>query len=358
MRYVPANCLHEGMICGKRIRGKNGILLLNYGTVLQQDLIGKIREIGLNGIYIEDRFSRDILVDDIISDTLRSNSVKAVKDFFRSVTGKKSDTTDKLLVIHEMVDDILNSVLSSKGLNVNLMDLKIFDDYTYFHSVNVGVLSILVGNALKLNQKQLHTLGVAAMMHDIGKFFVPKEILNKPAALSQDEFSIMKGHSFKGFEYLNRQFNFNQSVLDAILDHHERQDGSGYPYGKQGQDISRFGCIIAIADVFDALTSDRPYRHALPAAEAIEFIMGGTGSAFDEVIVKAFLNKITPYAPGMTVSLSNGASAVVVANQPQNCLRPIVRVFRENNQEIEPYEINLLKDAERLDITITGQEAI
>lgn len=355
MRYVSADYLYEGMICGKRITGKNGILLLNYGTVLQQDLILKIKEIGLNGIYIEDRFSHDIFVDDIISDTLRSNSVKAVKDFFYSVADKKTDTSDKLLVIHKMVDDILNSVLANNGLNVNLMDLKIYDDYTYFHSVNVGVLSILIGNALKLYKKQLHTLGVAAMMHDIGKVFIPKEILNKPAALSQDEFGIMKGHSFKGYEYLDQQFNFNQSVLDAILDHHERQDGSGYPNGKQGQAISQFGSIIAIADVFDALTSDRPYRHALPAAEAIEFIMGGTGSAFDEVIVKAFLKKITPYAPGLSVSLSNGAAAVVVANQPQNCLRPIVRVFQENSREIEPYEIDLLHDAEKLDITITGQ---
>lgn len=358
MRYVPTNCLKQGMICGKRIVGKNGQLLLNRGTVLQGSYIHKIKELGYSGIYIEDQYSRDILIDDIISDTLRANSVKAIKELHKGIAGKKADTLEKLDTINVLVDEILSAVITNKGLNVNLMDLKIFDDYTYYHSVNVGVLAVLVGTAMNMNRQVLHSLGVSAMMHDIGKVFIPKEILNKPGRLSEDEFEMMKSHSERGFNYLRERYAFTDATLDAILDHHERNDGSGYPHGKAGNEISRFGRIIAIADVFDALTSDRPYRPAMSPSEAIEFIMAGADTSFDMHVLQAFLERISPYSPGTTVRLSNDSTGIVLKNHRGSSLRPMIRIIREQGKEISPYDIDLTHDRNTLGITIIGTEDI
>ncbi|MDN5315081.1 MAG: hypothetical protein PWP10_3831 [Clostridiales bacterium] len=358
MRYVPTNCLKEGMICGKRIVGKNGQLLLNRGAIIQDSYIEKIKDLGYSGIYIDDQYSRDILIDDIISDTLRANSVRAIKELHKGIAGRKTNTVEKLDTIHVLVDEILSAVLSNKGLNVNLLDLKIFDDYTYYHSVNVGVLSVLVGTAMNMNRQVLHTLGVSAMMHDIGKVFIPKEILNKPGRLNDEEFDLMKSHSERGFTYLRDRYAFPDTTLDAILDHHERHDGSGYPNGKAGSEISRFGRIIAIADVFDALTSDRPYRPAMSPSEAIEFIMAGADTAFDMHVLRAFLERISPYSPGTTVLLSNESTGIVLKNHRGSSLRPVVRIIREHGKEVIPYDLDLMNDRNSLGITIIGTAEI
>jgi HD-GYP domain-containing protein (c-di-GMP phosphodiesterase class II) len=346
------------MICGKRIVGKNGQLLLNRGTVLQDSYILKIREMGYSGIYIDDQYSRDILIDDIISDTLRANSVKAIKEIHVGIAGKKANTIEKMDTIHLLVDEILSAVISNKGLNVNLMDLKIFDDYTYYHSVNVGVLAVLVGTAMNMNRSVLHSLGVSAMMHDIGKVFIPKKILNKPGKLSNEEFELMKSHSERGFDYLHDRYAFTETTLEAILDHHERNDGTGYPHGKAGAEISRFGRIIAIADVFDALTSDRPYRSAMSPSAAIEFIMAGADTSFDMNVLQAFLERINPYSPGTTIKLSNNSTGIVLKNHRGSSLRPVIRIIREQGKEITPYDIDLMHDRNTLGITIVGTEDI
>lgn len=354
MRYIPVNCLQENMICGKRILGKNGSLLLNSGAAIKHHTIKKLKEIGISGIYIDDQYSRDIVVEDIISDTQRSNSVKAVKNMFYTVATNKADSAKRMKAIADMVDSILDSVISHKSLNINLMDLKTFDDYTYFHSVNVGVLSILIGHALKLSKSDLHALGIAAMLHDIGKVFIAIEILNKPGKLTPEEFDIVKTHCSHAFEYLDKKFQFDDLILDAVLDHHERYDGFGYPNKKSGNEISQFGSIIAIADVFDALTSDRPYRLALPAFEAIEYIMGSMNTAFEESVVKAFLNNVMPFSPGTLVRLSDGSDAVVLSNNQQNSLRPVVRIVRRDNADVEPRDVDLLSDLSTIGLTIIG----
>lgn len=354
MRYIPVNCLRENMICGKSVLGQNGALLINRGAPIKAHAIDKIKELGINGIYIDDAYSRDIVIDDIISDTQRSSSVRAVKKMFYSVADRKPDSDKRVEAVINMVDSILDSVIAHENLNVNLMDLKTFDDYTYFHSVNVGILAILIGHALKISKDELHTLGIAAMLHDIGKVFIPVDILNKPGKLTSEEFDVIKTHSRNAFDYLEKKFSFDPQILQAVLDHHERYDGGGYPTGKCGVEISRFGSIIAIVDVFDALTSDRPYRTALPAHEAIEYIMGNLDAAFESSVVKAFLANIMPFPPGVMVRLSDGSDAVVLGNNRRNSLRPIIRIVRRNGVDIEPYETDLYNDNTTLGLTIVG----
>jgi len=355
MRFVPVNCLRPGMICGQDIIGKKGEFLLGLGVPLQDVYIRRLRHYGFHGIYITDTLSEDIVVADVINNTLRARSVTVIKELFADIRHGKSDPDKRIDTLENLVDSMLDQIITSNDIQVNMLDLKIFDDYTYFHSVNVCVLSLLLGHAAGMNRQNLHVLGMAAILHDIGKVFIDKEILNKPGRLSEEEFNIIKDHPGNGYKYLLNCFKVPEDALSAILDHHERVDGSGYPNGKTESGICKAGQIIAVSDVFDALTSDRPYRRALPTAEAIEYVMGCSNSAFNTDIVKIFLQKIVPYPPGVTVSLSDGSIGIVVRNNPQACLRPVIRIYKAGGRMLESTRlIDLLNDRETLDLTITG----
>jgi len=354
MRYVPINRLRKGMLCGRRLQGNNDTLLLNRGAIIQDSYIKKIKSLGFSGIYIDDNLSTDIEVSEIIPDNLRHKSVKTLKDLFNNIGKPTNILTSKLDTFSSLINDMLENIMSNKNIMINMQDLKIFDDYTYFHSVNVGVLSMLVGVSMKLNRKQLHQLGLASMLHDIGKVFIPLDILNKPGKLTDDEFIIMKSHSIKGFEHFNSKNIIPAAANLGILDHHERYDGTGYPYQKENDETSLYGKIIAIADVFDALTSDRPYRKALSPSDATEYIMGGCNSQFNDDIVKLFLQRIAPYAQGTTIVLSNGWIGIVALNYFDSGLRPLIKVISKGHEEITPFYLDLRSDRNSFDITITG----
>jgi len=232
-----------------------------------------------------------------------------------------------------------------------MVDLKVFDDYTYYHSVNVAVLSIVLGTALGLDKTELCNLGFGALLHDIGKVFIDKNILNKRGPLTDDEFTLMKKHPSLGYDYLIKEFGGSLSSQLGILDHHEKFRGDGYPNNIKGEDISLFGRIISIADVYDALVSDRPYRKALIPSEAIEYIMGATYTFFDPELVKVFITKIAPYPVGTCVKLSNGLIGIVTENFESYCLRPNVRVFQDGDLKVTPFEIRLA-DHKSLNITV------
>jgi HD-GYP domain-containing protein (c-di-GMP phosphodiesterase class II) len=354
MRFVPVNCIRDGMLSGRKLLGKNGELLLNVGSVIHSSYIDKLKELGYIGIYIEDDLSNDIQISEVISQNLRFKTVKTIKNAFIMVQNGKSIPQDYINNIQSLISEIAENILSNKDLLINLIDLKVFDDYTYYHSVNVGVLSIILGAAMNLNKNQLCNLGLASMLHDIGKVFVPKDILNKPGKLANEEFETIKSHSLKGYEYLKKMHNIPIPSCTAILQHHERFDGQGYPMGTTGNKISLFGKIIAIADVYDALTSNRSYRNAIVPSEAIEYIMGGCKTLFDPALVDIFLQKIAPYPIGSCVSLSNGMIGLVTENYSDCCLRPKVKIIKHEQMEVNPYFINLKCDMSSLNITITG----
>ena len=155
-----------------------------------------------------------------------------------------------------------------------------------------------------------------------------------------------------GYKYIRDRFKLPTISHGAILEHHERYDGTGYPANKCGEDITFFGRIVAIADVYDALTSRRPYRKAMNPADSLEYIMGNSGTAFDSDLVEVFVHKIAPYPVGTTVVLSNGYIGIVLENYELLSLRPKIRVFKIGNKEVTPFEINLKDDYSYLNVTI------
>ncbi len=351
MRYVPTLCLRDGMILAKSLYGKDGVLLLQEGQQLKQAYISHIARYGFQGVYISDKLSEEIEIKAVIDDELRNSAARAVRDMYvqSQSMGIRQNTADNAkAIVHDIVEDIIEN----KNVMVNMMDLKSYDNYTYYHSVNVGVLSIVVGVALGMGVTMLYKLGLGALLHDIGKVFICKEIIDKPELLTPDEYEEVKKHPVLGYEYLaNANLGFPISSLIGILQHHERLDGSGYPQGLRGGRITQLSRIIAIADVFDAMTSDRPYRAGMMPSEVMEFLMGGAGTLFDADDVALFTRKVAAFPLGTCVLLSNGLTAIVVENYEDCGLRPKVKVI---NNEKEPVYLDLKNDRDLANLTITG----
>ncbi|KNZ43374.1 HD-GYP domain-containing protein [Acetobacterium bakii] len=352
MRFVPTFCLREGMLLGDNLFGKNGELVLVQNTVLTEDYIRGIQKQNFNGIYVDDDISKDLIIANIIDERVRAQTVKSVKDVFICSESKSSGAKQKFISMQKQIEQIVDEILGNQHMMINMVDLKVFDDYTYFHSVNVAVLSIVLGTSLGFNKEDLCNLGLGAILHDIGKIFVKKEILNKSGMLSDHEFEELKAHSSLGYNYIKKGFSISTSSKIGIRDHHEKYGGGGYPNNIMGSDISLFGRIISIADVYDAMTSDRPYRKAVKPSEVIEYIMGSSCTLFDPDLVSIFIRKIAPYPIGTCVKLSNGLTGIVTENYESYCMRPKIRIFKDGDKTITPYEINLA-DNTTLNITVT-----
>lgn len=357
MRYTPLQIVRDGSILGKAIYGQSGELLLQEGVELTNGYIKKLKQLGLNGIYIKDEVSKGIEVKSVISEALKNNAILDIKNTF-SYAGDSSvsnkERLDNFNKLNDTISLFIDDISSNENLVINIIDLKRFDDYTFYHSVNVAILSIVLGLSLKLTRKDIHKLGIAAIMHDIGKVFIPIEVLNKKGKPDQREWKIIKKHSKEGCSYLRDKYPIPYKCYEGILHHHERFDGSGYPLGLKDYQISLFGRIIAIADVYDALISDRPYRKGFAPNEAIEYILGNSGILLDINLVEQFTRKIQPYPAGTIVKLSNGTTAIVVENYEGRGFRPVVRVFKDGEKEIDPYILDLW-DSSTLSITIVSQ---
>lgn len=350
MRYVPTLCLREGMVLAKSLYGSDGILLLRKGETLKRSYVSNISQNGFQGVYIEDSLSKDIAVESVIDDEVRNSAVRAVRDLYvqSATTGVTRDAAENAKAV---VQNIVEEIVSNRNIMVNMIDLKSYDTYTYFHSVNVGVLSLVVGVALGLNNNDLYKLGIGAMLHDIGKAFISGSIINKPDTLTDEEFSQIRRHPQMGYAYLlNADLGFPIAGLVGVLQHHERMNGSGYPDGILGTKIHRFSRIISIADVFDAMTSDRPYRAAMMPSEVMEYLMGGAGTLFDPDMVRLFTRRVAAFPLGTCVLLSNGTTAIVVENYEDCCLRPKVRILSGDAED--PVYLDLKNDRALANLTV------
>ncbi|OJU13454.1 MAG: phosphohydrolase [Clostridiales bacterium 43-6] len=349
MRFIPSSCLKPGMVTAKDLYGYNNELMLSEGQVLSRIEIIRINLLKFQGIFIEDELSADIEVENVIDLKLKNNTVKALKEIFKQTERGEVEYED-ISYLKNKVDDIINDLIENKNVAINMIDLKIFDDYTYYHSVNVFILSIIIGISKGMQKQELYKLGMGALLHDIGKVFVPKEVLDKPGKLTDDEFEIIKTHSKKGSDYLRDKWDISNESNLAVLTHHEKVDGTGYPYQLKGEKIPEYGKIISVADVYDALTSDRPYRKSMLPSEAVEYIMGGSGTLFEPSIVEVFVARVMPYPIGTCVKLSNGLIGIVVENYTENCMRPKIKIISKSKND-DTY-CDLYHERELLNVTI------
>lgn len=238
----------------------------------------------------------------------------------------------------KLVEEITDSVARNPGALISLARLKTVDDYTYMHSVAVCAMMVALAKQLKLDEKQTRQAGLAGLMHDLGKAMIPMEILNKPGKLTDAEFEVVKRHPAEGHRMLMSGTDVDQIVLDVCLHHHEKTDGSGYPKGLKDAEISLFAKMGAVCDVYDAITSNRPYKAGWDPAESLRRMAEWAKGHFDTQVFQAFVKSLGIYPIGSLVQLSSGRLGVVIEQTGKSLTTPTVKVFfsTKSNMRIVP----------------------
>ncbi len=354
MRFVPRNCIKPDTELAQPVLGINGEILLQAGIKMKKNYIRRLEELGIPGVYISDALSANLEITTALSDELKAKAIRRISQCYSKWSNGRRLTRADTTALRKTAEQIVDEIISQGDVMLNLVDIKVYDSYTFYHCVNVTVLSVVLGLGLNYPREKLVRLAYAALLHDVGKVFVSPYVINKPSTLTEEEFNEVKTHSQAGYDYLKNHFpaSMPQTVLMAVLDHHERVDASGYPNGKAGKKITEFARIIAVADVYDALTSDRPYRKGIFAADAMEYILGNVNTHFDFDIVHAFSRKVAIFPIGTCVLLSNGSIGLVLENYEGLTQRPLLHVFEEDGVVVSPYRLDLSQ--ERLDLTIVS----
>lgn len=341
MRFIPISRAVPGMVLSKTIFDAHHHVLLGADMELTQEFIDRLESRGLPGFYIEDELTKDIVIEEVISEELRGRAVDSLV---------RCDIDATVNVVKEIVEELRTSNM----LSLDLVDLRTFDEYTYRHSVNVAVLATIVGIGMNMNQESLEELCTAAILHDLGKLQIDAEILNKPSRLTAEEYAVMKTHSQLSYELIKNKLELSAKTKVAVLQHHENFDGTGYPMGLKGDEIYPFARIIHVVDVYDALTTARPYKSAYSPMESMEYLKGGVGIMFDREAVEAFMKYVPVYPKGNSVVLSTGDEAVVVENHMCNMTRPIVRTEDGNDLDLAKKENSDIGITKLLDNSFTS----
>ncbi len=321
MLRIKVSNLKPGSRSGKDLYSYDSQLLLAQGTIITQEHLNSFATRGIEEIFIMDSQPRR-RSGRHFADTY-GESLQVAKSFMlEAKLGKSMDGED----IRKITDMLFLQVFDENDLFRHMRLMKDKDDYLFTHSVNVSLLCILIGRWLQLDEGTIRELGTAGLLHDIGKIQIDGAILTKPAKLTDEELDEIKKHTMLGFNLIVQTGAFSTEIANAALMHHERTDGSGYPMGVKGYKTPLSAAVTAVADVYDAITSDRPYSNRCSPYTAAEVLLQESFGRLDPRIVKVFYDKIINFYVGNQVLLSNNEKGVVIYIDPSQPTRPIVMV--------------------------------
>jgi len=325
-KTVPLIECQCGEILAEDVINDVGIPIVVCNTVINRYIKERLISLGIKsikvyspGLQFDDR--NDKFLDSFIE--VYQKSVLQIKEVVNELSmGKKLN----YLKVSSVCSQVLSYIKEINIVIKYLAKIKKYDDYTYYHSINVAFYSLLLANWLKLTGDELNKVVLAGLLHDIGKTKVPLDVLNKPGKLLPEEFEEIKRHSMQGYLILKESANIPEVVSAAVLMHHEREDGSGYPNGLRGHEISQYAKIIAIADVFDAMTSSRVYHRAASPFDVFREFQSFGPKMFDINMLMTFVRNLSPCYLGSKVLLNNGAIGEVVYIPPFDVANPVINL--------------------------------
>lgn len=366
LKKIPVSELSLGMHIHKFCRPWNSdpFWITHVETVLHDaEVLKRIQTSDTREVWIDTRLGADstaaLAQASSESDTAAVSLEKEVERA-KAICGRARDVVMtmfnearmgqamKMDNVQLMVEEISNSILRHPHALISLSRLKTSDEYTYMHSVAVCALMVALARRMGMEDEQIREAGVAGLMHDVGKMMIAPEVLNKPSRLTTEEFDLMKTHPEQGLKILEENLPVATAVMDVCLHHHEKFDGSGYPHGLQGSDISLFARMSAVCDVYDAITSDRPYKKGWGVAHSIREMASWKGH-FDERVFQSFVKTVGIYPLGALVRLESGNLGVVVEQSETSLLRPKVKVFMSarTRKAFVPQVIDLASETDR-----------
>ncbi|WP_129409232.1 HD-GYP domain-containing protein [Marinitoga lauensis] len=330
MKIIPLNKAKYGMIIAMDIRDTTGRVILKKGTEINESIIYLLKKAGIfnipvNSVKVVSDLKKETEKHGVISKENLDLNYNKVKDLFKNLEKDGHIDIDAVIDIASSIKDDLENNYSDK-LFVPLKKLKDFDEYLYSHSLNVMIISSLLAIENKIIGDELLNISISSLLHDIGKTKVPIEIMNAPRPLTGEEMNIMRNHVLYGKELALENNIKEKNIIGGIYEHHERYDGKGYLEGKKGPYITKFGRIIAIADVYDALTSTRSYKGPWTPYKTISFILTNVEKQFDGTFAQGLINAFGIYPSGTRVQLSNGQFGTVIASNRSNKIRPLIKI--------------------------------
>ena len=265
-------------------------------------------------------------------------------NYIKNLMQEKKVGAIEVSTLRSFVNEIMQSLHRNFNALLLITTIKKTNDYTYRHSINVAIFAIAFSQFLGLDEDETFNTGMAGLFHDYGKAFVPQQVLNAPRSLNQQETTIIRSHVTRGHENLKDLPWINSIILDGILHHHERYDGTGYPHQLAGDQISLHGGIISICDVYDALTSSRVYKNAIPPVQAVKKLFKSSGQAWKPGLADQFIKLVGIFPVGTVVQLSNGTTGIVCQQEHHAPLKPTVLVIQKKDRPYSPYYLKLAQN--------------
>jgi HD-GYP domain-containing protein (c-di-GMP phosphodiesterase class II) len=388
--------VRPGMTLGVGLRNKEGHTLLGPGVTLTAEYIGRLVEIGYCAVWMDDEDTRDIPYEDTLSEATRLATTSAIKDTF-SLTSHEAQKLRSLSVdevrgliesrrfgqvfqdhplierLTSQVDVVVGEVLD-RAVLTGLGSMRTHNTYTYHHCLDVAVTATMLGRMLGFDRNTLKKLAVGCVLHDIGNIFLDTEILDKPSGLSQEEFSRVKTHTVLGYLFIRDNLHLGVLPAHVAYQHHERQDGKGYPRGLIGTNrvvegpeihvpgrITPLCEIAAIADFYDACSSDRPYRRRIAPDRVRRMLRDAAGRTLNREMIEAFLTAIPPYPLGTQVVVMEGPwrnhGGVVARVNREAMDLPVIRLLTDpSGERIAPVELDLRREGVKIRGVVTARE--
>lgn len=336
-RFLSTRMLESGMVIDQSIVDKTGRILVARKTSLDDYIIDALRKMKITGVYIREG-EEEVIESNVEASPETLQKIEQLKKEDRSKIQLTESVRKRVAegmqfmfsnprsegfmdTANSISGELMKAITENDAIAVDIDMLKVSDEYTFKHSVDVASISMIIAKQSGMSEKDVYQIGVAGLLHDLGKSEIPNEILNKPARLTEEEFALMKKHPVLGYNLLKEKPDITSEVLLGVLQHHEKTDGSGYPLGLNFERICPYARIIAVADIYDALVTERPYKKGFSPRDAVEMIMAMTAE-LDLNVIKVFLNSVILYPVESLVRLSNGEMARVVENNAGYPTRP------------------------------------